>query len=114
MRIDRLTPATQVLREFGRRLADVRKQQQWSQEHLAEVAGIGIATLRRIEDGKDARFGSWVRLLAALRLDGVLDQLLPEQIRSPMAEVQGQRRRTRKPPPGTPPDRGFVWGDERR
>ncbi|MBK8101536.1 MAG: helix-turn-helix domain-containing protein [Planctomycetes bacterium] len=111
MKIDRQTPATEVLREFGRRLVILRREQRWSQQQLAEAAGVGVATLRRIEDGKDARLGSWVRLLMALRLDAAVEQLLPENLRSPLVEVKGRRRPRTSP---RAPDRGFAWGDERR
>ena len=111
MKIEPKTPATEVLRELARRLVIVRRQQRRSQAQLAEAAGVGVATLRRIEDGKDAKLGSWVRLLAALGMVGALEQLLPENLRSPLAEVKGRSRRVRK---SSAPDRGFVWGDERR
>lgn len=123
MKIDQLTPTSEILRELGRRLAGVRKQQGFSQERLAAAAGVGVATLRRIEDGKDGQLGSWVRLLLALQMDTALDQLLPAEFRSPMAEalaakVTGARRNARpRRAPKTPPtgnaDPGFVWGDER-
>ncbi len=122
MKIERLTPSTEVLRELGRRLALLRKQRGWSQERLAEAAGVGVATLRRIEDGKDGRLGSWVRLLLSLEMAPALDGLLAEDLRSPMAEVKGRRRRgTRaRPQPGAAPGDddaapgGFVWGDQKR
>jgi transcriptional regulator with XRE-family HTH domain len=116
MKIDRLTPTGATLVELGQRLARIRKQQGLSQEHLAAAAGIGVATLRRIEDGKDGKLGSWLRLLQALQMDGAIDNLLPADFRSPLAEVT--RRRQRKPK-ASPPDAaggsgtGFVWGDER-
>ena len=129
MKIQSLTPTLQVLKELGERLARVRKQQGLSQEQLAATAGVGVATLRRIEDGKDGKLGSWVRLLLALQMDAALDQLLPENLRSPMAEVKGARRRRTKhkappktatndasqpPPTGDDDAPGFVWGDQRR
>ena len=121
MRIDRLTPSTSILRELGRRLANVRKQQGLSQESLAAAAGVGVATLRRIEDGKDGKLGSWLRLLLALQLEGAIESLLPEDFRSPLAEVKGRRGRKPKtsPPRGEgdkddqEPGPAFVWGDER-
>lgn len=109
MKIDSLTPTAAMLGELGQRLANVRKQQGLSQEQLAEVAGVGVATLRRLEDGKDGKLGSWLRLLLALRLDAAIDGLLPEDLRSPLVEVKGRRPRRR---PG-PPAGDFVWGDER-
>lgn len=109
MNITRLTPDDAVLEELGARLARVRKQRGDTQEALAERAGIGIATLRRIEDGRDSKLGSWIRLLKALEMTPALETLLPENLRSPMEEARGQTRRG-------PKDRGarFVWGDERR
>lgn len=107
MRIEPLTPPSAMLVELGRRLAQVRKQRGLQQEALAEQAGIGVATLRRIEDGRDARLGSWLRLLQALDLAAAIDQLLPENFRSPMAEAKAARRGSR----GAGPD--FIWGDER-
>lgn len=91
MKIQTLTPTIQVLKELGLRLARLRKQQGLSQEQLAAAAGVGVATLRRIEDGKDGKLGSWARLLLALHQDAALDQLLPEELRSPLAEVKGKR-----------------------
>ena len=112
MRIQRLTPTAAVLQELGERLARLRKQQGMSQQELATTAGVGVATLRRIEDGRDGKLGSWVRLLLALQQDAPLDQLLPEITRSPMREAEAARaRRKKKPKPGG--DGGFTWGDER-
>jgi transcriptional regulator with XRE-family HTH domain len=117
MKIDRLTPNPEVLKELGRRLAMVRKQRQRTQLELATAAGVGVATLRRIEDGKDGKLGSWVRLLVALDLEAAIDGLLPEDLRSPLVEVKGRRRRRSKAAVredgGDRPGRAFVWGDER-
>ncbi|MBL8896564.1 MAG: helix-turn-helix domain-containing protein [Planctomycetes bacterium] len=120
MKIDSLLPTAEVLRELGRRLAHVRKQQGLSQEDLARAAGVGIATLRRLEDGKDGKLGSWLRLLMALGMAGAIEGLLPEELRSPLAEVRGQRGRrsaAAKAPIARAEEAsstGFVWGDEQR
>jgi len=113
MKIDRLTPTTTILRELGQRLANVRKQQGQTQEALAAAAGIGVATLRRIEDGKDGKLGSWLRLLLALQQEGAVDSLLPEDFRSPLAEVKGKRKRAPKATAPRGDGDSFRWGDER-
>src|SRR5690606_12887251 len=95
MKIDRLTPNPAVLAELGERLARIRKQQGYSQEALADAAGIGVATLRRIEDGNDGKLGSWLRILRALQMHASIDALLPENFRSPLAEVKGAQKRAR-------------------
>jgi transcriptional regulator with XRE-family HTH domain len=37
---------------FGRRVRHLRKEQKWSQEKLAERAGLSRETISRIENGK--------------------------------------------------------------
>lgn len=108
MKIDELSPETEILRELGKRLARVRKQQGFAQEQLATMAGLGVATLRRIEGGQDGHMESWLKLLKALKMTQSIDALLPENFNSPMADVLAtKRRRSRKPA-----DSGKVWGDE--
>ena len=108
MKIDHLSPDREILNELGARLARVRKQQGYTQDRLAEEAGLGVATLRRIEDGQDSQLGSWLKLLKALHMTAAIDQLLPENFDSPMATAKRRRRRS-KQSNGEP---GIVWGDE--
>ncbi len=107
MKIDELAPQEAVSQELGRRLEQTRKQRSLSQMALARQAGIGVATLRRIEDGQDAQMGSWIKLMRALNQLPAIDALLPEDIRSPMAEVMAEKGRKR---PGKQSKQ--AWGDE--
>lgn len=109
MKITQLTPENQSLGELGVRLARIRKQQGYSQERLADAAGIGVATLRRIEDGQDSQLSSWLKLLKALEMSAAIDALVPEDFRSPMAEVLATGRK-RKTAAGV--TEGSVWKDE--
>ena len=102
-----LTPETEMLKELGARLARLRKQQGFSQNDLAEEAGIGVATLRRIEGGQDGQLASWLKLLKALNMTPAIDSLLPEHFNSPMAEIRSASRKRRTSTPA-----GIVWGDE--
>ena len=106
MIIDHLTPEKTILRELGQRLARIRKQQGYIQEALARKAGIGVATLRRIENGQDSQLASWIKLLKALELTQSIEQILPEHFESPMAEALAAKKRRRKSS-GT-----AAWGDE--
>ena len=98
-------------------LSAVDLRQRFERRELSPVE-VTEATLRRIEDGRDARLGSWLRLLQALDLAASADQLLPEHYRSPMAEARADsRRRHRRDDDGPKDDGGggtFTWGDERR
>ena len=109
MKISPLTPETEVLSELATRLARLRKAQGYSQIELAKEAGIGVATLRRIEAGRDSQLGSWLKLLKTLNMMHSIDSLLPENYNSPMAEVSAVRGRKQRQSASTS---GVVWGDE--
>lgn len=110
MNINSLTPENEILNELGRRLARMRKQQGYTQIQLAEQAGLGVATLRRIEAGQDSTMESWLKLLKALQQMPAVDALLPESIRSPMAEVKKKRRGLKT----LNAQFGVGWGDEKQ
>lgn len=113
MKITKTTTKDAGLKELGRRLAEQRKRLGHNQEELAHKAGIGVATLRRIEDGKDAQMSSWFKLMLAMNKAETLDALLPEEMISPMEEVTGRRRRRvsrSQPSAGQSPP--VKWGDE--
>lgn len=107
MKFDSLTPESDILKEIGRRLAVLRKQQGFSQTRLAEEAGIGVATLRRIEGGQDSQMESWLKILKALNCISSIDALLPEQMKSPMAQVHATKKGAQKNT-----SRTTQWGDE--
>lgn len=46
-----------------------REERHWSQEHLSEMAGIGLRTLQRIENGDAASRDSLKALAAAFNVD---------------------------------------------
>ena len=108
MEIKTLTPEPEVLNELGSRLAKVRKQQGFTQTRLAEAAGVGVATLRRIEAGQDSQMESWLKLMKALGRIAAVDALLPENFKSPMAEAKSANKQSK----GRVADAGFRWGDE--
>jgi transcriptional regulator with XRE-family HTH domain len=46
-----------------------REERLWSQEHLAELAGLGLRTVQRIENGDSASRDSVMALAAAFNVD---------------------------------------------
>lgn len=46
-----------------------REERQWSQEHVADLAGIGLRTIQRIENGEPASQDSLKALAAAYNVD---------------------------------------------
>ena len=114
MEITTLVPDKDILNELGRRLKRLRKQRSLSQDELAKTAGIGVATLRRIEDGSDSQLGSWIKLMKALGLLNAIDALLPEHFNSPMVEAAQLNYAARRKKSSTTSNLGeSLWGDEK-
>ena len=101
-------------RLLGSRLRGLRLNRNESQTELARRAGIGKATLQRLEEGRSGTIVTLLHVLRALDLDN-LDALVPAVENSPLADARGERqarlrargRSASKAPPG-----GWRWGDE--
>lgn len=106
MKITQATPHNTALEELGRRLVLQRKQQGFTQAQIAAEAGLGVATINRIEAGQDAQLSSWLKLFKVLGNTEALDAVLPEAIHSPMAEVKKQRKQRR-----SVSEARAIWGD---
>lgn len=100
---------------LGSRLRGLRLNRNESQAELARRAGIGKATLQRLEEGRSGTIVTLLRVLRALDLDN-LDALVPAVENSPLADARGERqarvrargRSAPKAPPGA-----WRWGDEK-
>ena len=110
-----------VLAELGRRLERHRLQRNLTQDELAGEAGVGRATLQRLERGKSVQTVSLIKLLRVLGLLSALDAALPEALARPIAQLdreraRGARRRARaarSPGDEAESDQApWVWRDE--
>jgi transcriptional regulator with XRE-family HTH domain len=81
-----------VLVELGARLKRQRLERNIPQEELADSAGIGRATLQRLEGGRSVQTGSLVKLLRAFDLLGGLDVVIPERVSLPIAQLEREQR----------------------
>lgn len=108
-------PNDEALQQLlGSRLRGLRLNRNESQEELARRAGIGKATLQRLEDGRSGTIVTLLRVLRALGLDN-LDALVPAVEESPLAVARGERQgraraRGRAAPQAS--REGWRWGDE--
>jgi putative transcriptional regulator len=118
MRISDQTTDEAVLAELGSRIARSRLERNITQTQLAREAGIGVATLERMEAGQATRTSSFLRVLRALGLLEGLDAALPEPTPSPIERLKlgGQRRRRAASPraqgPSSAAPSPWRWGDE--
>ncbi|HEY8768133.1 MAG TPA: helix-turn-helix domain-containing protein [Dehalococcoidia bacterium] len=108
-----------VLAELGRRLARTRLERNLTQAELGEEAGVGLATVQRLEDGQAARLNSLIRVLRVLSLLEALELLIPEPTPSPIErlKLQGKQRQRAAHPrsedtPSSEP-KPWSWGDGR-
>jgi len=109
MKFDNLTPEAAILTELGKRLAVFRKQQGYTQVQLAEEAGIGVATLRRIEGGQDSQMETWLKLMKALNNLPAIATFFPEQVKSPMEQAKAAAKAGKNKKSLSPTSQ--VWGD---
>jgi transcriptional regulator with XRE-family HTH domain len=118
VRIDGELADQAVLAEIGQRIARARLEQNIGQAELGDVAGVGVATVQRLEGGRSVALTSLIRILRALGLLDALDRGLPELLPSPIDQLRlrsGQRQRAQRghstgETTGHPD--GWRWGDE--
>jgi len=75
------TPA--ILIELGYRIERLRLQRNQSLASLAEAAGVGTATLQRLESGKSVNLTTLIQVLRALNRLADLDNIVPDVEVSP-------------------------------
>jgi transcriptional regulator with XRE-family HTH domain len=121
MRLDELLTSEAILTEIGLRLQRYRLERNLTQDQLADLAGVGRATLQRLERGESVQTTSLIKLLRTLDLLGALDAAIPAAVDSPIAALEReQRQRTRQRSSGRRASSGpgrdggtpWSWGDE--
>ena len=92
------TPA-EVLQELGARLREQRLAQSLAQSELAQMAGLSLGALRKLESDGQCSLETLVRVAQALGLLEALDDLfvLKRQSIAQMAQVDLVSRRQRAP-----------------
>ena len=104
-----------VLIELGRRLAEQRIREGWTQAELAKQAGIGKRTLERIEAGNSCQTSVLVRVLRILGLGKELAGIVPKAEPSPMEllRMKGKKRkRASSKSRAKTREKKWHWGDE--
>jgi len=93
----------------------MRLNRNLKQDELASEAGVGRATLQRLEDGEAVTVPTLVRVLRALGQLERLDQVLPEEPDSPIEELERSGRTRRRAATRREPERQpgpWRWGDD--
>ena len=103
-----------VLARLGRNLEQHRLRAGLTQAALAADAGLGRATVQRLENGESVQVSSLIRVLRVL---GLLDELtlaVAPPLPSPLDELRREGRVRRRARPGAPPKpaQPWTWGDD--
>jgi transcriptional regulator with XRE-family HTH domain len=86
-----------LMHEIGERITRHRLNRNLTQEDLAKQAGIGLATLKRIEYGSTSiQLINLVSVLRVLGMERNLDLLVPEVPSSPVQIANTQKKNVRR------------------
>ena len=111
---DKMATSKQTEIEIGARLARLRLSRNVTQATLAEEAGIGVRTLRRLEAGEPSTLDTFLRVAKALDLEDAILSALPEGQIRPIERVskKGSERQRARPSQKEAGQSTWVWGDE--
>jgi len=84
MQISNRNTDTELIQELAKRLTSYRLRQNIRQIDLARKTGLSQVTISNVEQGKDPRMSSIIKIMRALNLLDALEQFLPDPGISPM------------------------------
>lgn len=88
--VERTDP--EIMRELGRRLAQIRRARDMTQAEVAARAGLGRATVSRAEHGQNPNLLTLVRLLRVYGRLEAMESFIPEPEVSPMSLLRSAKR----------------------
>ena len=103
-----------LLEETGKKLERLRLSRNITQSELAQDAGVSLRTLRRLESGEGATLDSFIRILAALKLQQNMDLLIPNPRIRPIERVRtgGRERQRARSAKTVKHGTKWQWGSE--
>jgi transcriptional regulator with XRE-family HTH domain len=104
------------LERLSDRIVRHRLNRNLTQAELAELAGISLRTLARLEKGEPTQFENFLRVVVALGLEPGLDRLVPDVPRSPIQQLERagreRRRATGRRKKRDESSKPWTWGEE--
>jgi len=86
-------PEKELQSQVGEQLRLHRKNRRMTQPELAERAGIGLATLVRLENTGQANLSNVLRVMRALRLPDRMEDALQLPAASPLEQLRRQEQK---------------------
>ena len=100
-----------LMSEVGHRLSKIRLSRNITQDYLAQHAGIGLRTLRRLERGESSKLDSFLRVVIALGYTDDLLGIFPVHDIRPIERMESKRkeRKRARPSEAKPNDSTWTW-----
>lgn len=102
---ERVDYLTQLL---ASRLKDMRLKQNITQQTLADMSGLSVKAVQGAEKG-ECHLSTLVAVLVALGADDLIENLLPEQLPSPVQMTQHGRKKMRARNKAQAKDEDLDW-----
>jgi transcriptional regulator with XRE-family HTH domain len=96
------------------RLEGIRLSRNMTQRKLAKEAGVSPRTMGRLAKGEGVSLDTFIRVLAALKIQQSLESLLPDPTVRPIERVgaTARERRRARPVSTNVETSAWAWGDE--
>lgn len=103
-----------TMRDLGIQLARVRLSRNLTQARLAQEAGASVASIKRLEAGRNSSLDTFLRVLRALNLGERILDILPNPDVRPVERVQheGHERRRARTQTEAQKASDWAWGEE--
>ena len=88
-----------VMKEVGLCLAKIRLSRNITQDSLAQSAGIGLRTLRRLEHGESSTFDSFLRVVIVLGYTDDLLSIFPVHDVRPIERMEAKQKERKRARP---------------
>jgi transcriptional regulator with XRE-family HTH domain len=86
MNFDRMTDEA-IATEIGRRIEQLRLERNFTQQYMADAAGLSRVSYRKLEAG-EVKFVNLIAALRALDQLHTLEQMLPNTVFSPIEQLK--------------------------
>ena len=98
--------------DLGKLIKNYRVAFPLTQQELADASGVSLRCISKMEAGGDVQLSNFIKVLRALKLDGNLYALIPDQTKRPSSYIDAKpvKQRVRKKKTASPEQ--FKWGDE--
>jgi putative transcriptional regulator len=109
-----IATSEQVRYFLCKQLLNIRLARNITRVQLARESGVSPRTIQHLEDGEGVSLDTFIRVMAALRLQQNLKILLPDPTVRPVERVKnaGTERKHAYPNKSNNEDSTWSWGDE--